>query len=343
MDHRASGESARLLCVLKRFALRPVWQELADDQEGVVSRRQLLDLGLTPAQTHQNVLNGRWRPLLPGVCATFTGPVGPLAEVWAAVLYAGAGAVASHGTALWLAGLLDDLPRPLRVSVGHRRRVRDQPGLRIHRMNALDDSPEAVVHPAALPPRVRIENAVLDQAETAAAATAVDLVLRATQRRLTTAARICAALGDRPRHRHRTLLLAVIADAAQGVLSPLERHYLQNVERPHRLPRGERNLLDRTSIGGRRYRDVRYPTWQTVVELDGREAHPEDSASRDHRRDNEVVVAGDSPLRYGWRDVVGSPCEVAAQVAVVLGARGWPGQAVCCGLGCIVGGGGGQR
>jgi len=322
--------------VSQRPPSRPIWQDLADEQEGVVSRRQLLDLGLTPAQAQQNMENGRWRRLWPGVFATFTGPVGPAAEVWAAVLYAGAGAAASHATALWLADLLDDLPRPLHISIGHQRRARNQRGLRIHRMNALDDRPDSVIHPVAQPPRVRIEIAVLDVVETFSAADAVGLVLRATQRRLTTASRLRAALGDRRRQRYRALLLDVLADVERGVASPLERQYLRDVERSHRLPRGERNQLDRLSTGGRRYRDVKYPAWRTIVELDGREAHPADADFRDLRRDNEVVVAGDSPLRYGWRDVVGRPCEVAAQVVGVLKARGWPGQPSACGTGCVL-------
>jgi len=322
--------------VLQRLPPRPIWQGLADEQQGVVSRRQLLDLGLTPAQAYQNMENGRWQRLWPGVFATFTGPVGPAAEVWAAVLYAGAGAAASHGTSLWLAGLLDVLPRPLHISIGHQRRVRNQTGLRIHRMNALNDCPESVVHPVALPPRVRIECAILDQVETSSAEAAIDLVLRATQRRLTTAPRLRAALGDRRRQRYRALLLDVLADVDQGVASPLERQYLRDVERSHRLPRGERNQLERLSTGGSRYRDVKYPDWRTVVELDGRGAHPADGAFRDLRRDNEVVLAGDSPLRYGWRDVMESPCEVAAQVVGVLQARGWPGQPRGCGSDCVI-------
>jgi hypothetical protein len=84
------------------------------------------------------------------------------------------------------------------------------------------------------------------------------------------------------------------------------------------------------------YHDVRYRRWSTVVELDGRAAHPVEEAFRDFRRDNRVVVAGDVVLRYGWRDVACHPCEVAAQVAEVLQARGWPGPPRVCGSGCPV-------
>jgi hypothetical protein len=178
-----------------------------DRQSGAV-----LDLGLTRSTAGRGIRNGRWRParrqrasiageaeersergaeqsgsVLPGVYATFTGPVPPLAGIWAAVLYAGPGACASHGTALWLAGLpppdapIGVPPMPLRVLVPHDRRVVSQPGVLVRRSRSATEAR----HPAALPPRVRIERAKLDVAAECTAAGALDMVLRATQRRLT--------------------------------------------------------------------------------------------------------------------------------------------------------------
>ncbi|HEV8527140.1 MAG TPA: hypothetical protein VGS60_06240, partial [Actinomycetes bacterium] len=43
---------------------------------------------------------------------------------------------------------------------------------------------------------------------------------------------------------------------------------------------------------------------------------------RDMRRDNAAVVRGEHPLRYGWFDVDERPCDVAAQVALVLARNG---------------------
>ena len=165
---------------------------------------------------------------------------------------------------------------------------------------------------------------------------ALDLVLRATQRRLTTVDRLRGALAQRPRHRWRRLLVEVLTDAANGVASPLERHYLRDVERRHRLPSGARNAREQAPGGWplvprRAVRQV-----ADVVELDGREAHPVDGAFRDLRRDNHAVVAGETVLRFGWRNVVGNPCEVAAQVGAVLQARGWTGRPMPCGTGCSV-------
>jgi hypothetical protein len=233
------------------------WEVLAEDQAGIVARRQLLGCGLSPAQARQRIITGRWKALLPGVYATFTGPVSEMAKIWAAVLNAGPEACASHGTALWLVGALDQPPPTIHLAV-----------------------------PA--------------------------------------------------RHRWRALLNEVLAEVEEGIASPLERRYARDVERRHGLPRGERNRPEDRLGGGRWYRDVRYPRWCTVVELDGQPAHPADQRFRDLRRDNAAMVQGERVLRYGWRDVAGRPSEAAGQVGTVLQARGWPGKPRRCGATCLL-------
>jgi hypothetical protein len=312
----------------------PLWQVLAEQQHGVVSRAQLLALGLSPSQARVDVESGRWPRLLPGVYASFTGPINATARTWAAVLYAGSGAAASHRTALWLGGLLDEAIDPVHVTIPASRRVLRQPGIRIHLSRPLDDPRQTIRHPSASPPRIRLENALLDQCEFETAGQSVHLVLSAIQRRLTTAARISCVLDNRPRHRWRRLIVDILSEARDGVASALELRYRQNVERRHGLPDGVRNRRERDASGGSIYRDVRYQQWSTIVELDGREAHPPDEKFRDLRRDNLATLLGEASLRYGWRDVVGEPCAVAAQVAVLLASRGWSGSPQPCGAAC---------
>lgn len=307
---------------------------LAELQEGVVSRRQLLTAGLSPAQARTNVDNGRWRGLLPGVYATFTGPVSPLAKTWSTVLYAGPGAVASHRTALWLAKLLDEPTDLWHVSIPASRRVMPRPNLRIHLSRALQEGRQQVVHPSSTPPRVRLEPALLDQCEYENANQVTHLVLSAIQRRLTTADRIRVAIDARSRHRWRGLLIEMLSEAREGVASPLELRYRRDAELRHQLPQGARNRGETAPSGGNWYRELRYPDWQLIVELDGREAHPLDRAFRDLRRDNHAVVSGDTTLRSGWRDIAVDPCAVALQVAFVLAGRGWAGRLRPCGPEC---------
>lgn len=113
----------------------------------------------------------------------------------------------------------------------------------------------------------------------------------------------------------------------------LEYRYFRDVERAHRLPRSARQV--RVASGGRiRYRDALYARFLVVVELDGEVAHPGESRWLDIRRDNAAAAEGGVTLRYGWADVTGHPCHIAAEVAQVLACRGWAGAARPCSAAC---------
>lgn len=82
--------------------------------------------------------------------------------------------------------------------------------------------------------------------------------------------------------------------------------------------------------------DVRYGDCGTRVKLDGCAWHPEVRRRRDRRRDNAGTLAGEAMLWYGWAEVIESPCGVAAEVAAVLGERGWTARLVPCGPHCVI-------
>lgn len=178
----------------------------------------------------------------PGVYATFTGPLPDLARVWAGVLYAGRHAVAGCETAQWLHGLRPDLPESVTVLVPH--------GSRHHpsRPCGAGASVAVPVRPASsvrLPPQTTLEDTVVELVDEARTERAViDMVLRACQQRRTSPSRLAAAAATRTRLRWRRLLLDLVADAEEGVASPLERSYVRGVERAHSLPTGLRNHRD---------------------------------------------------------------------------------------------------
>ncbi|GAA3595338.1 hypothetical protein GCM10022223_08110 [Kineosporia mesophila] len=309
------------------------WTNLAVVQEGTVARRQLLAMGLSSRQARRHVDNGRWQVALPGVYIIHTGPPTAIARIWAAVLYCGDGAVAGGRTAL---GLAQALPRtgPIEICIPHRGGARAVPGISVHRVRDLFARSDRFLSP----PRLRTEHAVLDVADREESPEAVcGLVLGVLQRRLTTSRALSAALSRRSRHRWRGLVDDLLAEFTDGVQSPLERRYLRDVERAHRLPPALRNVGATEPDGRQRHRDVRYEKWRLIVELDGQEAHPRSDAFRDMRRDNVVVADRQAVLRHGWRDVAGRPCAVAAQVSAVLAAYGWRGRARPCGPACPVG------
>lgn len=299
--------------------------------DGVVCRADLLAAGWTSRRVQSKVERRHWQRLYPGVYATFTGPVPPLSRASAGLLYAGAGAALSGRTALWLWGLEAACPARVEIAIPAERRAAGQPGLLITRHRELSSA----VHPVATPTRLRLEQALLQVASTEMRAEeVVALVLRAVQQRRTTSDRINAALAQSGRHRWRGLIIDVTADVRQGVLSPLERRYLRDVHRRHRLPAATFNGRD--TAGANAYRDVRYEEWDAVIELDGREAHPAHLIHRDRGRDNRLTLMGVPTLRFGWAETAGHPCDVAAQVAALLQLRGWPGHPVRCGPRCTV-------
>ena len=298
-----------------------------------MSRRQVLtECGWTARRVEVSLEAGRWQRLYPGVYATFTGPVPNAARAWASVLYAGQGAALAGRNALFLWGVEREWPSEVEVAVPIDRRVRHQEGLVIRLRSGLTEA----THPARTPPRLRLEEALLDVADREADVERVlTLVFRAVQQRRTTTALLAASLARRPRHRWRRLLREVLAEAAAGVQTPLERRYLRDVHRKHGLPAAACNLRQ-PDPGVNRYRDFWYVEQQTAVEVDGREAHPREEDFRDRRRDNRLVVTGAPTLRYGWVEIASDPCGVAVEVVTVLRARGWRGTPLVCRPGCAV-------
>jgi hypothetical protein len=308
-------------------------QRLAGQQHGAVASRQLHDLGVPRELVRQRMRAQRWQRAHPGVYVLHTGPLPPLTRVWAALLYAGEVAVASHETAAWLHGLLDTPPDRVHVLVPHGHRHRpSRDGVQVRQSRHLAARRQGMPEP----PRTRVEDTVLDLADrTRDAHRVVGLVLTACQRRLTTPARLRRRLGMRPRARWRVLIQELLTDAADGVASPLERRYRDDVERPHGLPSGERNRPGQDSVGSRLYRDVRYPRWRTVVELDGRAAHPDEGRDGDQLRDGELLADEDArTVRLGWVAVTGQTCRSALVVAGLLRRGGWTGELTPCGPAC---------
>jgi hypothetical protein len=295
-----------------------------------LTRDQALGAGFSRHIIAGRLASGQWQRLHTGVFATFSGPVPRFSLLWGAVLRAGDDAVLSHHTAAELWNLTDQPSVSIHVSVPRQTGSLDIPGLVLHYSARL---PEAR-HPARLPPQTTLEETVLDLAGLSPSAEdAVAWAIRACQRRLSTPDRITTALADRKRARWRRDLTDAITEVSAGVHSPLELRYLREVERRHRLPRGDRQAV--TIRGGaRQYADVRYTEYGVVVELDGVLAHPAEARRRDARRDNANTLDGFQTLRYGWTPVAYHPCAVAREVADLLRAHGWPGIPHPCGKEC---------
>jgi hypothetical protein len=306
--------------------------EIVRWQAGAISRPQLLAAGISAQMIKKRLTSERWQLLYRGVYAVFTGPPGRETWLWAAVLRAGDGAVLSHQTAAELHGLIDSPSEAIHVTVPSTRRVRI-PGLVIRISGRAGEARQ----PAREPPRTTVEETVLDLIQLARTFDEVcGWITRACGKRLTTEAKLRAALELRKKMRWSIELGDVLAAAGDGIHSVLEYRYLRDVERAHGLPPSRHQV--RVVIDGKAvYRDAYYDEYQVAVELDGRLAHPDEERWRDSRRDNKAGAQGIQTCRYGWREVVGDPCGTALLQAQILRQRGWRGTPRPCSVRCPVG------
>ncbi len=288
---------------------------------------------MSPDVIDWSLRSGRWQVVHRGIYAAFSGELSRDANLWAALLRAGPSAALSHQTAAELFELADQSSAMIHVTVPQSRRVDKIGGVVIHRSAHL----ARLVHPTLQPPRVRLEETVLDLVHQAATfEQAFNVTCTACQRGLTKPEILAKAMADRPKLRWRSQLAKALGDVSAGVHSLLEYRYLHGVERPHGLPAAVRQV--RAVAGGRgRYLDNLYEPYRMCVELDGRQAHPEEQRWQDIQRINAITENGTTVLRYGWSDIDRRPCNTAAQVAALLQRLGWQGQPRKCGPACQVG------
>ncbi|MGI3780144.1 MAG: hypothetical protein ACRYG2_05135, partial [Janthinobacterium lividum] len=236
---------------------------------------------------------------------------------WAGCLVGGEGSRIGGLAAARLLGLSDEVPDVVTVVLPAGRRagrddrrwdfVRERPGVRPGTGRGS-------------PPRLGVEDTVLDLCDQGDRAEVVGWVSAAVQRRLTTPSRLRRRVEDRNRLRHRRFVLRLVDDVELGAESPIEIAYLNDVERAHGLPRGHRQL---SPAGSTYSTDVDYDPYALLVELDGRIGHQGRGRFRDMKRDNAHVLLGRPTLRFGQDDVLTSPCAVASQVADLLIRCGW--------------------
>ena len=308
-------------------------RELARLQGGIVTRRQALTSGMSPNAVKWAVRKGTWQPVYPGIYAAFTGTVGRRARLWAALLYAGEGAILSHETAAELTGLADRQSALITVTVPNARRVVAPPGvkIRVSRHAGLKWR-----FAQGIPPHTLTEDAIIDLANAADSLDdVIGWVTTAFARHLTSEWPLRQAVAARSRLRWRDQLNEIITFAACGTHSVLEFRYDRDVERAHGLPRAARQVPFTKRDGSRGFRDRYYEGYgRLVVELDGKRHHPDETRPRDRARDNQAAAKGGSTLRYDWGDVTREACQTAAQVCEALRERGYQGSLKPCSPAC---------
>lgn len=287
--------------------------EAAARQHGVVTRAQLIQIGLTKDGIQSRLRAGRLRPLHRGVYlpGTLVGPLRPARHrEMAAVLACGRGAAVSHRSALWLLELVTARPRDSVHLVLEGGRCR-RPGVIAHRVASLPAPDVTVVD--GIPTTVPIRS-IID--------TAADAGPRELEQVIARAERLgrldLDALRDRvQREQGRpgvALLRAILAAPTPAFTrSQLEERLLELVRKAH-LPEPECNVR----IGGFEL-DLFWRHHGVAVEVDGFAYHASRlSFEHDRERDFALATQGIEVQRVTWRHIDDQPLVVIRRLTAVL-------------------------
>lgn len=275
--------------------------QLAHRQHGVVSRHQLLDLGLSRDAIGRRIRLGRLHRLHPGVYAVGHDVVPPEGRWLAAVLASEPGAVLSHRTAAALWGLArDDRRRPIDVTTARESTSTDS--IRRH-FGALAADEVGIRRGI---PVTSLARTLLDYAASRpgepleAAVRQAEYLHRIRPETLGEYVRL--RRGRRGVARLRECLQRLERGSRGRTRSPLEDRFAALLARAE-LPPAELNAL--LDLGPRKIEaDCLWRSQRLVVELDGRRAHATRSAQvDDRRRDRQLRAAGWRVVRATWQDV----------------------------------------
>jgi very-short-patch-repair endonuclease len=299
---------------MKAADRRVLARALADEQGGVVSRRQLRALGITHDHVRNEVAAERWTTLGRQAVAVHGGPLPPQARAWAAVWEVGERIAVLDGvTSLTASGLCGFEQACLHLSVRHTHDIPRLDGVQVHKIiRRLDDELVTVGIPRTRPAVAAIRAAGWAVSDRQAAL----LMLMPVQQRLTTPDALLLASRRCLGRRRRGFIRSVVRDIALGVESLGELDFAR-LCRVRGLPEPSRQVL-RRAPRGRMYLDVRWDRHALVVEVDGMQHREGLAVSIDNLSRNAVVLGGDRVLRI---DLVGLRChedEFLAQVALGL-------------------------
>jgi len=288
--------------------------DLAMRQHGIVTRRQLLDAGISSGVVDRRVRARTLRAVHPGVYR-----VGPVAAAhsleMAAVLACGDAALLSHlsAAALWemlpvaLAGGAVDVA----LGNGHRR----PSGVRVHRLGTL--RPDHVTTRAGIPVTVPART-LFDIARQVSLRTLEQAWGQALALRLATPAEVDRLLAPLRGQPGSLSLRAIVGLAHPGrTRSEAEERFLALVRRARLDP-----PTTNTPVAGYEV-DFLWPRERLVVEIDGFAFHASAASfERDRRRDAELTGAGMRVIRVTWRQLADEPEAVLARLVRALALAG---------------------
>jgi very-short-patch-repair endonuclease len=273
--------------------------DLAEAQHGVVSRAQLVEMGMGRGAIGDRIARGLLRRVARGVYAVGHLGLTHRSRWMAAVLSAGPDAVLSHRSAAALWGLRS--PSSIAIEVTRPKEFRSRPRVRAHCSAIRLDEVARVdgISVTSIPRTLLDLAAILNKLQLEAAFNEVEV------RKLTDKLSVGDLLERYPGRRGSTTLRGIMADEkrARGVTKKeLEKRFAAVLAGTN-LPRPHRNAD--LAVAGRFFEvDCLWREQRLVVELDGGFVHGTwRSAERDRERDRLLQVDGWRVVRITWRQL----------------------------------------
>lgn len=291
---------------------------VAQRQGGVVSRRQLLRLGVPRWRTRAQVAAKRWRRHQRQTVAIHTGPLPPLAIQWMAIFEAGSRGALDGVSSLVADGMKGFAEERQRVSVPRGAKVFRSPLINIRQTRRWRR--EDIVTTGV--PRVRTEVAAVHAALWALSDRQAALILSmVVQQGLAKAEDIAVALLEVRRDRRRKYVERVLLDLMGGAESLGEIDFAGRC-RKRGLPKPDRQSV-RKGRSGRYFLDVYWSAFGVVLEVDGIHHVYAQNVVADALRQNDVSIDGDTVLRLPLLGLRVAEDEFFAQIETALSKGGW--------------------
>jgi predicted transcriptional regulator of viral defense system/very-short-patch-repair endonuclease len=284
---------------------------LAATQHGVVTRAQLIEIGISSAAIWRRLEDGRLRALHRGVY--LVGPIEPdRAQELAAVLAGGPAAALSHMSALHVWELLRfEAPRPVHISVPVNRGA-SRAGIVVHRDAALADDECTVVNGIRITTPGRT---IVDVAGTLGSRELELASAPAERERLIGSAELDGLPSRYARRRGMAMLRSLIEQPTgpDFTESEAERTCLRLLHVAG-LPRPHTNV----TVGPYRL-DLFWPEEGVAIEIDGRAYHSSRPRFEgDRQKDNWLRVRGIEVIRLTWRQITRNATATAVLVGQTL-------------------------
>lgn len=293
---------------------------LAERQHGVVSRRQLLRLGLSEREITVRTAAGSLHHLFRGTLAVGHRRIGRQGRMLAAVLASGQGAVLSHGSAAELLDLWDMRPVPVDVIAPSQsgRKIQDIRWHNVRRPFADEiETREGI-------PCTTVSRTLVDMAGRTSRGSLRRLVEQAAVLRRLDVGEVDRVLA-RGRRRGAPNLRTILDvwrpyyERTPFLRSPLEARLLPLLLESG-VPRPECNVRLRIDDGKPVEIDMLWRDQRLAIEADGEKTHGTRAAFQaDRQRTQRLVAAGYRVAGVTWRQAEDETSAVVARIKRMLG------------------------